>query len=93
MAGGNIDVGENTETALAAKNVTQVKKGSTVKITMDQRNANGTGPFTCDMDPTGNTLGATGQTALTVKQGSASNNGQVTLSVTMPNDLSCTGCK
>ncbi|PSR97364.1 hypothetical protein BD289DRAFT_480208 [Coniella lustricola] len=91
LVGGNIDVGANTEDALAAGNVTQVTKGSTVKITIDQRSANGTGPFTCDMDQTGNTL-ATGQTTLATTAGTAtSSTGQVTLSVTMPKDMACQG--
>lgn len=91
--GGNIDIGENTENALAAGNVTKVTKGSKVKITIDQRNANGTGPFTCDMDLTGNAI-ATGQTALQVTQGtSKSTTGQTTLTVTMPSDMACLGCK
>lgn len=88
-----MDIGENTENALAAGNVTKVAKGSKVKITIDQRNANGTGPFTCDMDQTGNAL-ATGQVPLTVDQGTAqSATGQVTLTATMPKDMACIGCK
>lgn len=42
---GNIDIGENTENALAAKEVTQVQSGSTLTITMHQVNADGAGPF------------------------------------------------
>lgn len=88
-----MDIGENTENALAAGNVTKVAKGSKVKITIDQRNANGTGPFTCDMDMTGNAI-ATGQTALTVDQGtSKSATGQITLTATMPSNMACTGCE
>ncbi|KAF3765561.1 hypothetical protein M406DRAFT_338995 [Cryphonectria parasitica EP155] len=90
FVGGNIDIGANTEDALAAGNVTQVTKGSNVKITIDQRSANGTGPFTCDMDQTGNSL-ATGQTALTVAQDSTTGTGQTTLTVTMPADMACQG--
>lgn len=92
LAAGNIDIGENTENALAAGNVTKVTKGSKVQITVDQRNANGTGPFTCDMDQTSNANGATGQTPLDTQQGTAkSATGQVTLTVTMPSDMACTG--
>lgn len=90
LLNGNIDIGENTEDALAAGNVTKVTKGSTLKVTIDQVNANGTGPYTCDLDPQGNTL-ATGQTVLTTKETDAS--GTTTLSVTMPADLACSGCK
>lgn len=50
---GNIDVGENTENALAAGAVTQVKAGTVMAITIHQVNADGAGPYVCDMDPTG----------------------------------------
>lgn len=43
---GNIDVGENTENALAAGQVTQVKAGSQLTVTIHQVNADGAGPFT-----------------------------------------------
>lgn len=43
---GNIDVGENTENALAAKAVTQVKANSVLTVTIHQVNADGSGPFT-----------------------------------------------
>lgn len=92
LAAGNIDIGENTENALAAGNITKVTKGSKVQITVDQRNANGTGPFACDLDPTSNANGLTGQTALVTTQGNANGGtGQMTLTVTMPSDLACTG--
>ncbi len=51
---GNIDVGENTENALAANAVTQVKAGSEVTVTIHQVNADGAGPFVCDLDETSN---------------------------------------
>lgn len=92
LAAGNIDIGENTENALAAGNITKVTKGSKVQITVDQRNANGTGPFACDLDPTSNANGATGQTTLVTTQGNANGGtGQMTLTVTMPSDLACNG--
>lgn len=50
------------------------------------------------MDPTGNTLGATGQTALTVTNNVPGTNGfsqaktqDFNITVTMPTDLNCTG--
>lgn len=92
LLGGNMDIGENTETALAANEVTQVTKGSKVQITVDQRNANGTGPFTCDLDQTSNANGISGQIPLDVQQGNAKDaTGQVTITATMPNDLACIG--
>jgi len=49
---GNIDVGENTENALAAKQVTQVKAGTLMTVTIHQVNADGAGPYQCDLDQT-----------------------------------------
>ncbi|ROW06981.1 hypothetical protein VMCG_04044 [Cytospora schulzeri] len=92
LLNGNIDIGENTETALASGDVTQVTKGSTVKVVINQVNANGTGPYTCDMDETSNASGTSGQVPLDVQEGnSASNNGHINLAVTMPSDMACIG--
>ncbi|CAN8100992.1 unnamed protein product [Discula destructiva] len=95
---GNIDVGENTEDALAAGQVTQVKAGTQLTVTIHQVNADGAGPYTCDMDPTGNTLGATGQIPLTVTNNVPGSNGfsqaktqDFNMTVTLPTDLACTG--
>lgn len=52
---GNIDVGENTENALAAGAVTEVKSGSEITVTIHQVNADGAGPYVCDLDETSNT--------------------------------------
>jgi hypothetical protein len=49
---GNIDVGENTENALAAKQVTSVKAGTLMTVTIHQVNADGAGPYQCDLDQT-----------------------------------------
>lgn len=49
---GNIDVGENTENALAANSVTQVKAGTKLTVTVHQVNADGAGPFTVSNLPT-----------------------------------------
>ena len=91
LQGGNIDIGEQTENALADGNVTQTTAGSRVKVFIKQVNEQGAGPFTCDMDPTGNSIGVTGQTPLTVRESEANGNGIITLRVAMPNDLQCTG--
>lgn len=52
----------------------------------------------CDLDPTGNTLGATGQTALEVSNNVPGTNGfsqaktqDFNITVTMPSQLNCTG--
>ncbi|KAI0847197.1 hypothetical protein F5Y00DRAFT_122751 [Daldinia vernicosa] len=91
LQAGNVDVGANTEDALAANQVTQVTKGSKVNITIRQVNETGAGPYTCDFDPTGNTAGATGQLNVTTTESKANANGEITLQVTMPNDLACIG--
>lgn len=61
-------------------------------------NADGAGPYTCDLDPTGNSLGATGQTPLTVTNNVPGSNGfsqaktqDFNMTVTLPADLDCTG--
>ncbi|KAF8866819.1 hypothetical protein BDZ45DRAFT_667495 [Acephala macrosclerotiorum] len=94
---GNIDVGENTENALAAGAVTQVKAGSQLTVTIHQVNADGAGPYVCDMDETGNSL-ATGQTNLTVTNNVPGVNGfsqakfqDFNITVTMPTTLNCQG--
>lgn len=94
LSKGNIDIGENTETALSKGQVTKVTQGGTVKIKVNQVNSNGTGQYTCDLDQTSNASGTSGQVALDVQQSSAaSSNGHVTLSVTLPKDMACIGCK
>jgi hypothetical protein len=91
LLGGNIDIGENTETQLAAKTVTSVTKGGSVAVTIRQIDGNGAGPYTCDLDPTGNAE-ATGQIPLTVKETDAAN-GDISLTLTMTSDLACAGGK
>ncbi|KAF6826315.1 hypothetical protein CMUS01_09499 [Colletotrichum musicola] len=95
---GNIDIGENTENALAANAVTQVKAGSEVTVTIHQVNADGAGPFFCDLDPTSNSLGGSGQIPLEVTNNVPGTNGfsqakaqQFNVTVKMPADLKCTG--
>jgi len=96
---GNIDIGENTENALAAQQVTQVQSGSMLTITLHQVNADGAGPFNCDMDPTSNGLGLTGQIPLTVMGDNVpGTNGlsqektkDFNLTVQMPTDMKCIG--
>jgi hypothetical protein len=51
---GNIDIGEQTENELAAGRMTTVSSGSVMKVTIHQVNADGAGPFECDMDETSN---------------------------------------
>lgn len=90
LLNGNIDIGQNTEDLIANKSITSVTKGSKVAVAIDQGGNLGAGPYSCDVDLTSNSNGATGQTNLTAKEtdGSA---GTINLAVSMPNDLACTG--
>ncbi|KAH7148320.1 hypothetical protein EDB81DRAFT_459902 [Dactylonectria macrodidyma] len=93
---GNIDVGENTENALAAGQVTQVKAGSQLTVTIHQVNADGAGPYECDLDETSNS-GTISQN-LTVTNNVPGANGfsqakaqQFNITVQMPDSFTCTG--
>ncbi|OHW95790.1 gegh16 protein [Colletotrichum incanum] len=90
ILGGNIDIGETTENQLGNNTVTKVTKGSNVDITIAQVSADGAGPYSCDLDLTSNANGANGQTKLQVKEAKPQN-GNIKLSVTMPDDLVCVG--
>src|SRR4051794_40870202 len=92
LLGGNIDIGEQTETQLANKTVTSVTKGGQVAVTIRQLDDNGKGPYTCDIDQTSNANGISGQVNLTVTE-KAARNGDIALTVTMPDDLACLGGK
>lgn len=91
LLAGNIDIGEQTENALADGNVTQAAAGSRVSVFIRQVNETGAGPFECDMDPTGNSIGVTGQTKLQVQESAANGKGIIGLRVAMPEDLACIG--
>ncbi|KAJ1323009.1 Egh16-like virulence factor [Microdochium nivale] len=92
LLAGNIDIGEQTEIALAAGEVTQSTKAGKVTVTINQGSNAGSGPFTCDMDLTGNSNGAVGQTPLKVTQSRADfGTGVMTLEVEMPQDMACIG--
>ncbi|KAI3325889.1 hypothetical protein HD806DRAFT_426929 [Xylariaceae sp. AK1471] len=91
LLAGNIDIGENTENALADGNITQATAGSNLFVRIRQVNNAGAGPFTCDMDPTGNSIGATGQTKLATKEAPVDKNGNIALLVAMPQDVKCIG--
>ncbi|KAK6949076.1 hypothetical protein Daesc_009149 [Daldinia eschscholtzii] len=93
---GNIDIGENTENALAAGAVTQVKAGTQLKVTIHQVNADGAGPYACDLVEAGNN-GVITQN-LTVENNVPGVNGfsqaktqQFEILVNMPEKFSCSG--
>lgn len=93
---GNIDVGENTENAISAKQVTQVEAGGELTVTIHQVNADGAGPYVCDLDESSNTN--TNIQNLTVTNNVPGTNGlsQVktqafNITVKMPDDLNCFG--
>lgn len=93
---GNIDVGEQTENELAANRVTQVTQGSTLAVTIHQVNADGAGPYECDLDETSNA--AQNFVPLTVSNNVPGSNGlsqakeqQFTINVQMPANFNCIG--
>ncbi|ORX95201.1 hypothetical protein BCR34DRAFT_608017 [Clohesyomyces aquaticus] len=93
---GNIDVGEQTELELAAKRVTQVTKGSTIAVTIHQVNADGAGPYECDLDQSSNA--AVNFVKLQVANNVPGANGlsqakeqDFTINVKMPADFNCFG--
>jgi len=93
---GNIDVGQNTENMLAAGQVTQVKAGTPVTVTIHQVNADGAGPYACDLDETSNS--GTAFTNLSVTNNVPGANGlsqalaqDFNMTVTMPTTMKCTG--
>ncbi|KAI2463495.1 hypothetical protein F4781DRAFT_118960 [Annulohypoxylon bovei var. microspora] len=93
---GNIDIGENTENALAGKAVTQVKAGTQLKVTIHQVNADGAGPYACDLVEAGNN-GLITQN-LTVENNVPGVNGfsqaktqDFDILVNMPDNFACTG--
>jgi hypothetical protein len=93
---GNIDVGEQTEAELAANRVTQVTKGSTLAVTIHQVNADGAGPYECDLDQTSNA--ATNFVKLQVANNVPGTNGlsqakeqDFVINVQMPADFNCIG--
>ncbi|KAL3590465.1 hypothetical protein FPOAC2_12657 [Fusarium poae] len=93
---GNIDVGENTENAIAANQVTQVEAGGEITVTIHQVNADGAGPYVCDLDESSNTN--TNIQNLTVTNNVPGSNGlsqaktqAFNITVKMPDDLNCFG--
>ncbi|OAQ73555.1 hypothetical protein VFPPC_01243 [Pochonia chlamydosporia 170] len=93
---GNIDVGENIQIAISKNAVTQVKAGTELAVTIHQVNADGAGPYVCDVDQTGNsgekfdqlniTNNVPGGNGLSLVKTQAFN-----MTVKMPDKLSCTG--
>ncbi|KAI1078959.1 hypothetical protein F5B20DRAFT_545676 [Whalleya microplaca] len=93
---GNIDIGENTENALAANAVTQVQAGSQVQVTIHQVNADGAGPYTCDLVEAGNNGVISQNLSVTnnvpgVNGFSQAKEEDFNITVTMPDSFACTG--
>jgi len=93
---GNIDIGENTENALAAKQVTSVKAGTKMSVTIHQVNADGAGPYSCDLEETGNTGVFTQNLTVTDNVPGANGFSQAktqdfNITVTMPDKMNCVG--
>lgn len=93
---GNIDIGENTENALAANQVTSVKAGTEMTVTIHQVNADGAGPYVCDLEETGNTGVFTQNLTVTnnvpgVNGFSQAKTQDFNITVTMPDSMNCIG--
>lgn len=93
---GNIDIGENTENAIAANAVTQVQSGSKLTVTLHQINADGAGPYTCDLVAAGNNGVISAN--LSVENNVPGANGfsqakeqDFNITVNMPTSFNCTG--
>lgn len=93
---GNIDVGEQTENELAANRVTSVSAGTVMTVTIHQVNADGAGPYECDLDETSNA--ATNFVPLKVANNVPGANGlsqakeqEFTINVAMPDNFNCIG--
>ncbi|KAK4247144.1 hypothetical protein C7999DRAFT_14796 [Corynascus novoguineensis] len=93
---GNIDVGEVTENALAANAVTQVKAGSQLQVTIHQVNADGAGPYFCDLDESSNTGVFTHNLTVTNNIPGANGLSQAktqdfNITVALPDNMACFG--
>ncbi|KAI4698920.1 hypothetical protein J4E81_005532 [Alternaria sp. BMP 2799] len=93
---GNIDIGEQTENELAAGRMAQVSGGSMLAVTIHQVNADGAGPFECDMDETSNAV--TTFTPLKVSNNipgsfglSQAKEKDFVINVQMPDNFNCLG--
>ncbi|KAH6861449.1 hypothetical protein B0T12DRAFT_452743 [Alternaria alternata] len=93
---GNIDIGEQTENELAAGRMAQVSSGSMLAVTIHQVNADGAGPFECDMDETSNAV--TTFTPLKVSNNipgsfglSQAKEKDFVINVQMPDNFNCLG--
>ncbi|TVY85494.1 hypothetical protein LSUE1_G000215 [Lachnellula suecica] len=93
---GNIDVGANTEAAIAAGAVTTVQSGTQMTVTIHQVNADGAGPYSCDLDEGSNTGVLAQQLTVTNNVPGVNGLSQATatdfnVTVAMPADFTCTG--
>ncbi|KAL8304866.1 hypothetical protein RB597_004125 [Gaeumannomyces tritici] len=90
---GSIDIKAETEKAIKAGALAKVTGGTTVTMEVHQVNADGAGPYICDVDATGN-----GQfVPMTVTDNIPGANGlstakteQFQMKATLPDDLECT---
>lgn len=93
---GNIDIGAVTEDQLAANAVTHVVKGGTLIMTIHQVNADGAGPYTCDLDQTSNAGQFKGNLTVTNNVPGANGLSQAkeqdfNITITLPPDMTCIG--
>lgn len=92
---GNIDIGQNTENYIRNGTITKVRRGGVVAVNLHQVNADGAGPYKCDIDQSSN--GGT-FTNLVVRNNVPGSNGlsqglakDFVMSVMLPRNLRCTG--
>ncbi|KAI6377882.1 hypothetical protein MCOR25_002398 [Pyricularia grisea] len=93
---GSIDITTETANALAENKVTSVKAGTVLSVTIHQVNADGAGPYVCDVDESSDT-GKTFKN-VSVADNVPGANGlsqvraqQFVMKLTMPDDLNCSG--
>lgn len=94
----NIDVAQREEDAISSNSITSIKAGTKVAVTLHQVNADGAGPFACDLVSATNGVLAGN---LTVENNVPGANGfsqakavDFNMTVVMPDDISgCTDCK
>ncbi|RDA94074.1 hypothetical protein CP533_5290 [Ophiocordyceps camponoti-saundersi (nom. inval.)] len=93
---GNIDVGQETEKAIQSNEVPRVRRGSKLQVTLHQVNADGAGPYKCDLDETSN--GGVFTHNLTVNNNVPGQNGlslvvakNFTMEIQLPDNFTCIG--
>ncbi|KAI1338849.1 hypothetical protein F5Y15DRAFT_99769 [Xylariaceae sp. FL0016] len=93
---GNIDIATETEDAISTGALTQVAGGTEMTVTIHQVNADGAGPYSCDLLTGANNDNVAQSLTVTDNIPGANGLSQVKeqafdIKVTMPNNIDCTG--